>query len=407
MSDVAHPAAAAAVRSALAGGTAEATLSAFCEALVAAGVPLRRAVVGLDTLHPVLLGRVVRWEGDRGETVVSSYVREGEAEAERSWLNSPFHQLYESGEALVRRRIRLGEGLGEFAVVDELAASGGTDYLAFITRLGDGIVLGEADCVFSSWATGAPEGFDDRHVALIEASLPVLALAVVALGTRNVAETLVETYLGRDAGRRVLRGQIERGRAEAVEAVIWFSDLAGFTRIADRDAGAVIELLNAYAEPLVGAIEAAGGQVLKLIGDGILATFGLDGGAAGNEAGCAAALDAAVDAFDRVSAINSRRAAAGLAATQPYVGLHTGRVFYGNVGSVTRLDFTVVGPAVNEASRIAALCRSLDQPLLASQAFAAGCGPARGRLVSVGRYALRGVARPTELFTLDPEAGQV
>jgi adenylate cyclase len=207
---------------------------------------------------------------------------------------------------------------------------------------------------------------------------------------------LIETYLGRDAGRRVLSGRIMRGVADRIDAVIWFSDLRGFTRITDSAPEQVIPLLNAYADVIVSAIHAQGGDVLKLIGDGTLAIFT----AADRPHACAAALASATAARGQVAALNAKRARDGLPVTDMYLGLHVGEVFYGNVGSTERLDFTVVGPAVNETSRIAAMCRSVEQPVLVSKAFANVDGM-RGRLVSVGRYALRGVAQPQELFTLD------
>jgi adenylate cyclase len=204
--------------------------------------------------------------------------------------------------------------------------------------------------------------------------------------------TLMETHLGRDAGRRVLSGRIMRGVADRIDAVIWFSDLRGFTRITDSAPEQLIPLLNDYADVIVSAIHTQGGDVLKLIGDGVLAIF--------TAADRAHACAAATAARNEVVALNARRARDGLPVTDMYVGLHVGEVFYGNIGSTERLDFTVVGPAVNETSRIAAMCRSVEQPILVSEAFANVEGM-RGRLVSVGRYALRGVGQPQELFTLD------
>ena len=224
-----------------------------------------------------------------------------------------------------------------------------------------------------------------------------------SIAVARIAETLVETYLGRDAGRRVLSGRIRRGVADRIEAALWFSDLRDFTRIAEAaPAEQLIPLLNDYADAIITAIDGAGGDVLKLLGDGVLAVF-----TQGDTAvSCGAALAAAKEARRRVAALNGKRAAEGLRVTDFYLGLHVGEVFYGNIGSVSRLDFTVVGLAVNEVSRIAALCRSVDQPVLISSAFADRSGDARGELVSVGRYALRGVQRPQELFTLEPrEAG--
>ena len=215
----------------------------------------------------------------------------------------------------------------------------------------------------------------------------------------RIARTLVETYLGRDPGRRVLAGGIMRGVADRIESVLWFSDLSGYTRISDTSPPErVIPLLNDYADAIISAIHAHGGDVLKLIGDGTLAIFNAED----REQACGSALAAAAQARTSLAELNRRRGADGLPTTDMYLALHLGAVFYGNIGSKERLDFTVIGPAVNEVSRIAALCRSLEQPILLSATFAATAGKAKERLVSVGRYALRGVSHAQELFTVDP-----
>jgi adenylate cyclase len=258
------------------------------------------------------------------------------------------------------------------------------------------------DCVYSSWTTDAPAGFTEAQIGALERLVPALALAVKCASLARIAGTLVETYLGRDAGRRVLRGHIARGVADRIGAVLWFSDLRGYTGITDTaPPEQIIPLLNDYAEAIVSAVHEAGGDVLKLIGDGTLAIFKADDPAQA----CRCALQAEALARERVGALNERRAGLGLPLTRAYLGLHIGEVFYGNIGSQERLDFTVVGPAVNEASRIAAMCRSAEREVLLSSAFvAASSEEDRLRFVSVGRYALRGVGRAQELFTLHPEA---
>jgi adenylate cyclase len=256
------------------------------------------------------------------------------------------------------------------------------------------------DCVYSSWATDDPHGFEDREIEALIALIPGLALAVKCVSLARIAGTLVETYLGRDAGQRVLKGLIRRGVAEEISAVLWYSDLREFTRITDQaPPQQIIPFLNDYAEAVISAVYDNGGDVLKLIGDGTLAIFTADSAA---EA-CRGAIAAQTAMQDRVAALNRRRAGDDLPTTQVYLGLHVGEVFYGNIGSSERLDFTVVGPAVNEVARIAAMCRSVERNVLVSQAFAEAMARLeRGRLVSVGRYALRGVEHPQELFTLDP-----
>ena len=226
--------------------------------------------------------------------------------------------------------------------------------------------IGEMDCFYAAWMTDRPNGFSDDDVAALQRLTPFLGLAIKAASLARIAETLVETYLGRDAGRRVLHGQIARGVADRIKAVLWFSDLRNYTRISDTSPPEqIIPLLNDYADAVVSAIHQNSGDVLKLIGDGVLAIFPAEERARA----CAAALTAAKEARAAVEALNARRTAEGLPATDMYLGLHLGVVFYGNIGSKERLDFTVVGPAVNEVSRIAAMCRSVDQPILISSAF--------------------------------------
>jgi adenylate cyclase len=224
-------------------------------------------------------------------------------------------------------------------------------------------------------------------------------LAFVLRTTHRDTRTLLTTYLGRDAAARVLAGNIVRGRAEPIRAVVWFSDLVSFTRISDTTTpDKVLAFLNDYAQAQVEAIEAHGGNVLKFIGDGILAIFP----DADTTLACTRALDAAAKMRHRIAALNVRRAAAGLPVTDTHLARHAGELLYGNLGGPRRLDFTVLGSAVNEAARIEALCASLDQKVIVSWAFAEAAGDARRRLVSLGRYAMKGVARPQELFTLDP-----
>jgi len=385
------------------GGASESDLlQGVCESLCANGLALQRVTMGLDTLHPVLQGRVFTWRRGEGSARQSEYSRERSAETDAAWLKSPYGWLYENQETRLRRRIEGSNALDEFPILRDLAEAGATEYIAFRHALAGHAAIGTADGVFSSWTTDRPGGFGEDDLAAVDSVVRALAVAVKGITTTRIAETLVETYLGRDAGRRVLMGAIDRGVAQKIRTVLWFSDLHGFTRISDTEAPElIVPLLNDYADALASAIHGAGGQVLKFIGDGILATFDLDA-PDGAAAACGRALDAAGDAFARVAALNRRREAERLPVAGLYVALHLGEVFYGNIGSVDRLDFTVVGPAVNEASRIAGMCGPLEQDILLSAAFAGASGAARSRLVSCGRYALRGIKTPQELFTLDP-----
>lgn len=383
----------------LAGQSEAEALEGFCERAVKLGLPIARANIVIDTLHPVYEGRAFVWKCKTGKTSLSEFGRS--TAALRRWETSPFYSLDTNGEPMLRRRLT-AETEKDFPVFPELRAEGLTDYVAIIHRFGAQGVIGDFDCVYSSWATADPSGFRDGDVDDLARLTPLLSLNLKASSLARIAATLVETYLGRDAGRRVLSGRIRRGVAEQIEAALWFSDLRGYTRLSDSAKPAeIIPLLNEYADAAISAIHEHDGDVLKLMGDGILAIFA----GADRTAACEAALAAAQDAPLRIAQANQRRISGRLPTTELYLGLHLGEVFYGNIGSKDRLDFTIVGPAVNEVSRIATMSRSVDQPLLVSSAFAAALGPSKSRLVSVGRYALRGVGRPQNLYTVERDGG--
>jgi adenylate cyclase len=385
----------------LAGKSETEILGGFCRRAVAAGLPIARGGIIIDTLHPVHEGRAFRWRREDNEAELIEYGPTNEGEAAANWQASTFYRLLQTGGSLLRQRLA-PDTASEFWQLAAFTAEGMTDYIALINRFAKHGVIGEMDCVYSYWATDRPGGFDTAEIDELVGLTPKLALAIKCLSLGRIAQTLVETYLGRDPGRRVLGGLIRRGIAETIGAALWFSDLRDFTRIADQvEPRHLIPLLNDYAEIVISAIHDHDGDVLKLIGDGVLAVF--TGEAI--EPACQRAMTAEADLRHRLGRLNQRRAFEGLPTTEIYLGLHVGDVFYGNIGSKDRLDFTVVGPAVNEVSRIAAMCRSVDRELLVSEVFAeAMTGPERARLVSAGRYALRGVDRPQHLFTRDPFA---
>jgi adenylate cyclase len=380
----------------LAGKSEAVLLEGFCRRVLEAGLPVARAAVIIDTLHPIHEGRAFRWSRDSGEGPETiEYGPTNTGTAAENWQASAHYHLVQTGGSRLRVPLAAGEAT-PFRMVQSFVDEGMSEYLALINRFaGDG-AIGEMDCVYSYWVTDRPGGFGDKDVAALEGLMPALALAVKCASLARIAATLVETYLGRDAGRRVLGGRIGRGAAERIHAVLWFSDLRGFTRITDTNPPRnIIALLNDYAEAVIRSIHEEGGDVLKLIGDGTLAIFPYD------EPGpaCARAIAAETALRRRLAKLNERRDEMGLPTTDVYIGLHIGEVFYGNIGSHDRLDFTVIGPAVNEAARIADMCRSADRNVLMSIDFTRALGGSGA--VSVGRYALRGVERPQELFTLD------
>src|SRR5207302_3618229 len=289
------------------------------------------------------------WQRD-DTTTQASHPRRGTPEGVEWARQSPFDHLFDN--LLTRRRGRFDESYrpGEFPMLDRLKEKGATDYLALVVVAGERASLSAARNLASSWAADRPGGFTDAELALIERIAPALILVLNA--ARNVAtgRTLLDIYLGTDAAERVLSGNIVRGQADAIRAAIWFSDLADFTRLSDgTSTETTLALLNDYAGCLADTIHANDGQVLKFMGDGILAIFRDDD----RPRACSRALDAANQAARDVQALNEGRCAAGLARTEFTLALHFGDLLYGNFGSQTRLDFTVLGAAVNEASRIA------------------------------------------------------
>ena len=385
----------------LAGASEPELVGGFCARCAEAGLALSRGLVLVDTLHPVYEGRAFHWQDDLGETVESVYGRTDTGAAAEDWRRSVWHHIVETGCSDLRRHFGRGDPC-DFHRLPGLRDEGHVDFFAMVTPFSQEDAFGLMDCVYSQWLTRARDGFADADLDALRRLMPVLALAVKGPSLARIARTLVEVYLGRDAGERVLSGRISRGVADKINAVLWFSDLRGYTTISDTaPPGEIIPLLNDYAEAAISAIDAAGGDVLKLIGDGILAIFKADDPGES----CRRALAAEADLSARLAALNARRAAEERPTTTVYLGLHIGAVFYCNIGADSRLDFTVVGPAVNEVSRIAALCRSADRSVLLSSAFrAAAPEDARRRIVSVGRYALRGIGRAQELFTLDGAA---
>ena len=384
----------------LAGAAEPELLRGFCERLAAAGLQVSRANILIDTLHPIHEGRVFRWRRDQQDLdPIIEYGRTDQGgEAAENWRRSTYYHLSESGEDMLRRRIGPGHA-ADFSVLEELQAEGQTDYVVLIHRFSADGTIGAMDSIYSSWATDAAGGYADEQVAALRDLARSLALAMKCASFVRIARTLMETYLGRDAGHLVLSGRISRGVTDRIQAVLWFSDLHGFTRITETaDPEQIIPFLNDYSEAIISSIHEAGGDVLKLIGDGTLAIFKAEDPAQA----CRCALKAGELMRSRILLLNADRASRNLPITDAYLGLHIGEVFYGNIGSQDRLDFTVVGPAVNEVSRIVALCRSVERDLLVSSAFfSAASGDDRAGLVSVGRYALRGVNRPQELFTLE------
>jgi adenylate cyclase len=373
----------------------------FCERCRAEGLDVSRSLVFIDTIHPIFEGRGFRWndvetnEADRFE-----YGPTDEGNAAQNWRRTVFFHMLEHGHDEMLVDLADHPKL-DFSMLPELAEKGHRHMLAFVHRFGESGALGQMDCFYSYWLTRRASGFNENELASLRDLVPALGLVIKSAQQVDIARTLGRVYLGRDASEQVLRGKISRGVTERINSVLWFSDLRGSTAISENSSpDEIIPFLNDYAQAAIDAIHDAGGDVLKLIGDGVLAMFANENLAHAERA----ALRAEYRFRQNVISLNARRASDGRATTTAYVGLHVGEVFYGNIGHEDRLDFTVVGPAVNEVSRIASMCRSVDRELLISSAFRGGLDAAGQRyLVSTGRFALRGIGRAQDLFTLDPE----
>ncbi|MCP3383704.1 adenylate/guanylate cyclase domain-containing protein [Bradyrhizobium sp. CCGUVB4N] len=376
-------------------------LRGFCERCRAEGLELSRGLVVIDTLHPIYEGRGFLWN-DRAsnERDVFEYGSTAEGDAAKNWRRSVFFHMLEHGHDEMVIDLADAPSM-DFSQIGDLAEKGHKHYLAFVHRFGENGALGLMDCLYSCWTTRRDEGFSEPELVALRDLVPVLGLAIKSAQQVDIARTLGRVYLGRGASEQVLGGRISRGVTERINAVLWYSDLRGSTGISESiGPDEIIPFLNDYAQAVIDAIHEAGGDVLKLIGDGVLAMFTGEDMAHARRA----ALRAEHLFRQNVAALNVRREADGRPTTSAYIGLHVGEVFYGNIGSEDRLDFTVVGPTVNEVSRIASMSRSVDRELLASAEFYKGLDAAGRRyLVSTGRYALRGIGRAQDLYTLDPE----
>jgi adenylate cyclase len=359
-------------------------LAGLCEKLAAAGVPLSRVSAGVPTLHPQVVGRQFTWR--RGQDGVSATPHGHGIERSSDYLDSPVRVLHQ-GAGAVRRRLEGSSPRLDFPILRELAEEGATDYVAMPL----GFSSGRAG--FISWVSDRPGGFGADALARLDGLLPLIALRLELEATHDMTRGLLETYLGGDAARRVLSGDVTRGRGKRIRAAILLSDLRGFTALSDRlPAEQVIALLNDYFDIVTTQVEKHHGQVLKFIGDGLLAVFDVDGSNRGTA--CCQAVHAAIDAV-RAMAERSRGREEPL---ELDIALHLDDVLYGNIGAAGRLDFTVIGKAVNEAARIEQLCRSLDRRVLASASFARSC--TCEPLVSLGQHRLRGIGEPQEIFAL-------
>ena len=365
--------------------TREAVVGEICARVRAAGMPVDRVAFFFYALHPQYFGVALYWDGEKVVARPGDHDFLDTAE----YRDSPAARI-SAGERTIRRRLDVPDQQLDFPFLHELKSAGLTDYVIAEVVFSDGA----RNAV--SLATRRPGGFTDHDIAEIEKLLHPFALVMEIHSGRELARTLLETYLGRISGPRVLAGQIRRGDGQSIDAVIWFSDLRESTPLsASLGEQRFLELLNDYFLATAGAVLDHGGEVLRFIGDASLAVFPTSGEPPA--AACARAAEAARAARLRVRSANAARADAGLPAFSCGIGLHLGRVHYGNIGTPQRLEFSVIGAAANKAARIEALCKDTGEDVVLSSAVAATLGAG---CRSLGHYPLRGVAGAEEVFAL-------
>lgn len=356
-------------------------------------IPLYRLRVTLRLLHPQFLGTTYTWV--RGRDEVEEFLPPHEMLTQDNYLQSPFAAIFE-GAGGIRRRLDLPDVPLDYPILADLRSEGATDYVAMPMVFSDGRINA------ITLAADRPGGFSSAELSMINGMLPVLSRLLEVHALRRTTLTILDTYLGRHAGSRVLQGSIKRGDGEVIHAVIWFSDLRGSTSLADRlPREEFLALLNDYFEGMAGAVLDHEGEVLRFIGDAALAIFPIGTVTDRPERcphhirACKEAIAAARDAEQRIAAVNHRRAQAGGPLIRFGIGLHLGDVLYGNIGTPQRLEFSVIGAAANEAARIEALCKLLHRPLLISETVARVVPDG---LTSCGVHALRGVGEPLEIY---------
>lgn len=374
-------------------------LQGYCQRLCDAGVPLWRFHLAQRAFHPKFGGIGFNWTRADGLSHQHYEYRESPRE---EWLRSPFYHILDLELDEFREKLE-DDAPEEFPLLPELRERGATDYFAKGVRFsppeaGPNDPSHPQEGMLVSWATDRPGGFSNRELDLIRTTLPHLGLALKSSSNRQMASDLLQVYLGRDAGRRVLSGEIQRGSSQQIDAVICLFDLKGFTELSERLPGTeLIDMLNGYFGLAVETIQAHGGNILKFMGDGMLTMFNLGS----IEEDAHAALAAANELCGKIRACNTEREEQGLPTAGFTLALHAGTILYGNIGAESRLDFTVIGQAVNQTARIAGMHRSVGQNIIMSEDVKLAARGTNHDLVSLGRYMLRGVAEPMELYTIN------
>lgn len=356
---------------------------AFCRELLARGIPLWRSVLGREMLHPEQSGQQLIWTL---ETSTATHAVHG-VEHTSTYLLSPVRIIDETDRPFRRR---LAEPAPELPVLEEIRELGATDYaiwpLPFLDR---------TRSAFLSFATTSSSGFNDGDLEALRLAADLFSPYAERHSLRSIAIDLLDTYVGRHAGEQIFSGRIRRGAVDTIEAAILMCDMRGYTALSSRAArGEIIETLDAWFDRIEAAVEAHGGEILKFIGDGVLTIFRADPDTAD---ACRRAHEATKEIARTLANFKPAGASEGQPVIGFAIGLHVGEVAYGNVGGRRRLDFTVLGTAVNYASRLQDLAKRIGNPVLVSSDFAA-CLPEP--LADLGSHPLRGIGRAERVFAL-------
>jgi len=373
---------------ALSGAQSQDVLAELCERMVTGGIPLWRVAVFVTTLHPDIMGRRFLWQSATGVTTSEALYAVQDTD---DYKKSPFAAVFLSKQTL-RRRLADADGLADLPILQQLRDEGVTDYAAFPLLFTDGSVHAV------TWSTRAPGGFTPEQFAGIESVVAPLARVAEIRALRRTAGNLIDTYVGHQTGERILSGKIRRGYVEAIHAAIWLSDMRGFTTLSEQlPPQALIDRLNLYFGAQVPAITENGGEVLKFMGDGLLAIFPVTADADAS-AVCRNALAGALLVQQRIAELP--RASDGADAIRFGLALHVGDVMYGNIGGGDRLDFTCIGPAVNLAARLEKVASKVGETIVASADFA---GHFPERFTRLGEFPVAGFAAPQIVYALAPE----
>jgi adenylate cyclase len=374
----------------LSSGSIQEVLAGVAEQLLGMGYPLVRASIAMPSIDPLQRGFSMAWVPPSN---ISVEIQGHDDASQEMFLRSPISHLLSNDLLYGRWKLPSNESGESFQLLKELADSGATEYVMKLVAFPEGTALGG---VGFSLAGNGPDGFSTKQIADLDRFLPALALACYRIAALGIAVDMLAVYTGSHTSGRILNGQTQRGDGTAIYAAILLADLKDFTSLNEQyEPNRIVVWLNQHFEAIGQPVEQTGGEILKFMGDSLLAIFPTE--IDNPSDACERALAAARTAIDANDALNRKRVAAGHPAILVDIALHVGEVFYGNVGSTHRLDFTAIGKAVNEAARIEKLCDPVGRSLLASAPFASNV---QANFEKLGSFSLKGVAKPADVYGL-------